>query len=56
MLKKDKLHLILRAKRGSQILKYNTGGITSNPFITSNGFPEPGPMGLNLAETPLPNV
>lgn len=60
MLKKDKLHLILRAKRGSQILKYNTGGLIGNPYITSNGLSEPGsgpgPMGLNLAETPLPNV
>jgi hypothetical protein len=41
MLKKDKLHLILRAKRGSQILKYNTGGLTGNPYMTSDGLVTP---------------
>jgi hypothetical protein len=41
MLKKDKLHLILRAKRGSQILKYNTGGLTGNPYMTSDGLATP---------------
>lgn len=48
MLKKDKLHLILRAKHGSQILKYQnpSGPLTSslimpagNPFMTSDGIP-----------------
>jgi hypothetical protein len=41
MLKKDKLHLILRAKRGSQILKYNTGGPAGNPYMGSNGVATP---------------
>jgi hypothetical protein len=48
MLKKDKLQLILRAKYGSQILKYQNppGPLTSsitmpagNPFMTSDGMP-----------------
>ena len=48
MLKKDKLHLILRAKHGSQILKYqNPSGPlpgpsmipAGNPFMTSDGMP-----------------
>ena len=59
MLKKNKLQLILRAKHGSQILKYQnpSGPLPSgNPFMVSTGVPDPGPMGLNLAETPLPDV
>ena len=46
MLKKDKLHLILRAKHGSQIPKYNEGsslGLIGNPFMHFNGVPTPMP-------------
>jgi len=41
MLKKDKLHLILRAKHGSRILKYNTGGPAGNPYMGSDGVATP---------------
>lgn len=44
MLKKDKLHLILRAKRGSQILKYQNppGPLPEgNPYMTSDGLATP---------------
>lgn len=39
MLKKDKLQLILRAKQGSQILKFSGGG--GNPYLYTDGFATP---------------
>lgn len=63
MLKKDKLQLILRAKQGSQIPKYNGGSslnlegidFSGNPYISSNGIPVSMPS-ASLAQVDISNL